>query len=344
MINKLVSPISEREITDEWIHSDITYISIICCTYNQENYISDAINSFLAQKTKYKFEIIIHDDHSTDKTSEIITSFKNKFPNIIKVIKPEENLYSKYGVNAPGLNAISQSSGKYIAFCEGDDFWIDKNKIQNQIVALENNNINICFTAAKYLLMDKNKLIDFANYSNSIKIFTLSDAIIKGGGFMPTTTIMVRKDTLDTLPNWFINAPVGDYFLQMHSSNPHGSIYIPESTAVYRINTQGSWTDTRNKISPDKIVKESEDYENYLNSLKKYFPIDSKIIDIAISQQLATLAFLAMKLKYFHIAKNIIMISWGYNKNVNKKQTIIYLFRKNLSFLNYFINLIRKIK
>lgn len=340
---KLSPPLSEKEIINNWVYFDITYVSIICCTYNQEKYISDAIDSFLAQKTEYKFEIIIHDDCSTDKTNNILISFKKRYPNIIKIIKPKENLYSKYGINAPGLNAISQSLGKYIAFCEGDDFWIDKNKIQKQTILLEhNNNINICFTAAKYLLTDKYKITNFANYGKSIKLFTLSDAIIKGGGFMPTTSIMIRKSVIKSLPEWFIKAPVGDYFLQIYSSNPNGSIYLPDQTSIYRINAIGSWTNTRKKISADKIIKESNDYETYLNSLKKHLYIDAKTINLAISQQLTTLAYLATKLKYYNIAEEIIKTSWKYNKYTNKKQIILYISRKNLSLLNYLINFIKK--
>jgi glycosyltransferase involved in cell wall biosynthesis len=112
-------------------------LSIICLTYNHEKYIEKAIIGFLSQKTDFDYEIIIHDDNSQDSTQEIIKEYQKKFPDKIRSILQRNNQRSIGGnVYAIALNA---SSGEYIAYCEGDDYWVDEQKIQKQVEFLENN-------------------------------------------------------------------------------------------------------------------------------------------------------------------------------------------------------------
>ncbi|MEY1230452.1 glycosyltransferase [Proteus terrae] len=341
-ITKLVPPLSEKEIINEWIYTDITYVSIICCTYNQELYISDAINSFLSQKTKYKFEIIIHNDCSTDNTNDILISFKERYPNIIQIIKPKENLYSKYGINAPGLNAISQSLGKYIAFCEGDDFWIDKNKIQAQITTLENNsNINICFTAAKYFDANNGTIVGNKIAKTNKNIFTLSEVIKNGGDFIPTASILVKKETFNTIPKWFINAPVGDYFLQMYSAKEKGAIYLPLITTLYRVNSIGSWSSSKNQRSIEEIIEFQKRMNNSLN-LMKIDGFNINDLNYAITNQETITTIQLIKNGHYSQAKNNIINSWINNPNINKMQRKLYYLRNIFSILHK-LYLIKKI-
>lgn len=112
-------------------------VSIICNAYNQESYLEKAIESMLVQKTSFDYEIIIHDDVSTDGTVDIIRKYVTAYPEKIKVIYEQKNQYSQ------GADFITEvikdiAKGKYIAMCEGDDFWIDENKLQLQRDALEN--------------------------------------------------------------------------------------------------------------------------------------------------------------------------------------------------------------
>nr|MBO8918958.1 glycosyltransferase [Proteus mirabilis] len=128
---------------------------MICCTYNQEKYIEDTILGVLCQDTPYRYEFIIHDDCSTDSTSDIIKKYADNYPKIIKHIIPAKNIYSQ-GIQ-PGINAFSFSNGKYIALCEGDDFWIDEKKLTKQVDILENKKIST-FVSAQLIhfnLMEK---------------------------------------------------------------------------------------------------------------------------------------------------------------------------------------------
>ena len=123
---------TEDEIISNWKDKNSVLVSIICATYNQEMYIEEAINSFLVQKTIFPFEIIIHDDSSTDATQSIIKEYQKLYPNIIKCILQEENQYSKGGFR-PLAFAGSYAKGNYIAFCEGDDYWQDEYKLTKQV-------------------------------------------------------------------------------------------------------------------------------------------------------------------------------------------------------------------
>lgn len=129
---------SQNEIIKGWNNNKNLLVSIQCCTYNQDKYISDALDGFLLQKTTFPFEVIVHDDASTDRTADIIREYEKKYPDIIKPIYEKENQYSKHDGS---LSKIVQnaSKGKYIAFCEGDDYWIDENKLQMQVDFLEKN-------------------------------------------------------------------------------------------------------------------------------------------------------------------------------------------------------------
>lgn len=115
-------------------------VSILCTTYNHGDYIKDCLDSLLAQKTNFAFEIVINDDASTDNTSLIIEEYVKKFPKKIHCITQKENLYKSKGLPEIMSNILlKNSTGKYIAFCEGDDYWTDSYKLQLQYDAMENN-------------------------------------------------------------------------------------------------------------------------------------------------------------------------------------------------------------
>jgi glycosyltransferase involved in cell wall biosynthesis len=113
--------------------SDIM-VSVCMLSYNHEKFIRKAIEGVLAQKTNFKFELLIHDDASTDKSAEIIRKYEEKYPDIVKPIYQTENQYSQ-GVKINSKYQYSRAQGKYIALCEGDDFWCDSNKLQQQFNA-----------------------------------------------------------------------------------------------------------------------------------------------------------------------------------------------------------------
>lgn len=116
--------------------SVVPEVSILCPTFNHENYIEDALNGFLIQETNFPFEIIIHDDASTDNTRKILLEWKNRYPDKICLILEAENQFQKR-VSVLQKFMLPQAKGKYIAVCEGDDFWTDPHKLQIQYDAME---------------------------------------------------------------------------------------------------------------------------------------------------------------------------------------------------------------
>lgn len=114
----------------------VPLVSISCITYNHEPYIKDCLDGFLMQQCNFDYEILIHDDASTDGTANIIREYEAKYPDIIKPIYQSENQYSR-GVSITSTFNLSRAKGKYIALCEGDDYWTDPLKLQKQADILE---------------------------------------------------------------------------------------------------------------------------------------------------------------------------------------------------------------
>lgn len=168
---------SEKEIINSWEDNSICPLVSICCiTFNHEKYIEDTLEGFLIQDTDFAFEILIHDDASTDRTAEIICEYHKRYPKIIKPIYQIENQYSK-GIR-PNLEFnYPRAKGKYIAMCEGDDYWIDSKKLQKQIKFLDEHKDFIA-TYHKVQIVNENneqKNVNLNIYKLNSKIFTKNE-------------------------------------------------------------------------------------------------------------------------------------------------------------------------
>lgn len=139
---------TESEIMATWKseYNNVPIVSVRCMTYNHEKYIENALDSFLMQETNFPFEIIVHDDCSKDRTAEIIEEYAKCYPNIIRAMYENENQYSKPGGSLLVSAMVKQACrGKYIAICEGDDYWLVTDKLQKQYDLLKNNpKIAVC--------------------------------------------------------------------------------------------------------------------------------------------------------------------------------------------------------
>lgn len=239
-------------------------VSICCITYNQAPFIRQCIEGFLMQECRFNFEILIHDDASTDGTREIIEEYQNRYPHIIKPFFQTENQYSK-GVR--GINIkynFSRAQGKYLAICDGDDYWINKNKLQSQVDFLEqNSDYSIC--CHNFKILDGNNLLD-NSFLDKIPIkenSTIED--LSKNNIIGTLTAVFRKEEIE-FPLWTQNAPLGDLILFLNIAQNGKIKYFNEKWAVYRQNV-GVWH--QNKNNHESMVHL---YSNLANDYK-HLPI-----------------------------------------------------------------------
>lgn len=244
-----------------------TMVSVNCITYNHEKYIAEALNSFIMQKTSFNYEILIHDDASTDRTAEIIRDYEQKYPDLIKPIYQKENLYTK-DVDIDDLNT-ERATGKYIAVCEGDDYWLDPLKLQKQVDYMEAHpECTLCVHAA-YIVNVVGRKIKPVRPSVGNKIFTIEEVIEGGGGLFATNTMMYPRYLDPNKPDFYKKAPVTDYPLVIYLALNGQVYYIDEYMAAYRKGVSGSWTNTE-QSSLEKIIKHVDNTEKMLAHLNQY--------------------------------------------------------------------------
>lgn len=216
-------------------------VSIICNAYNHEKYISEALESFVAQKTNFKFEILVHDDASTDHTAEIIREYENKYPDLIKPVYQKDNIYSKNKDEVLEIQ-YGRALGKYIALCEGDDCWCDELKLQKQFDILERHpEIDMCAHRAYYFDCEKKTVTKQFPDINEERILSTEEVIYGEGWFLATNSLFYRKSIIQDEPMFkrFWNI---DYTLQIQGSLRGGIYYLPDIMSKYRYMTSGSWS------------------------------------------------------------------------------------------------------
>ena len=268
-------------------------VSVCCITYNQVSYIRDALEGFVNQQTDFAYEVLIHDDASSDGTAEIIREYAKRYPDRIFPILQTENQYSKGLTNVSGTFNFPRARGKYIAMCEGDDYWTDMHKLQKQVDYLEANpGCSLCFHSAKIEVQGK-ALTEHAMrpYMGS-RMISPEEIIDKTSGY-PTASLMFYREMVAELPEFYNNAPIADIPLQLvwnyvqpingtsrHAMNDemfyyyhiahmakhfvHGGCGVRPFADLWlynRVNTGN--TNKRNKLLSDgELLKFSEEAEN----------------------------------------------------------------------------------
>lgn len=199
------------------------------------------------QKTSFSFEIIINDDSSTDGTTELIKEYEHQYPHLITPIYHAENEYSKGVRGMFATYCFPKARGKYIALCEGDDYWADPMKLQHQVDFMESHpDYSLCFHNAMVLnerLEVKERIQSFCHLNHSQ---TISTEHIISEWCIPTASILFRRESFEKfeLPRLFS----GDYTLELALASVGKVYYIDRYMSVYRLNNGG----VSSKISVEK--------------------------------------------------------------------------------------------
>lgn len=263
------------------MNSNEIMVSICCIAYNAEKYISQTIESFLMQECDFKYEILIHDDASTDNTATIIKEYEKKYPSIIHGIYQTENQYSK-GVRINMVFLYPKAKGKYIALCEGDDFWIDSKKLQMQVDSLENNPCcHMCVHKVKGIYDDLTPVGKY--YPN----FSIKTGVIPARKFVDynctndyifqtSSYFMLAKDIMDysiNTPKFSMVSATGDLAYMLYFATRGDVYYLNDEMSCYRQGSTSSkcriekYTNTEQKIQKhfNKQIEMMREYDIYTN-------------------------------------------------------------------------------
>lgn len=252
---------TESEITINWQQNSLLpLVSIICITYNHEKYIAQALNGFLMQETHFPFEILIGEDCSTDATRFILQEYQNKYPNLIKLITSELNV----GPSQNFKRLFEPSTSKYIALCEGDDYWTASNKLEKQIAFLEKYpEYTMCCHNSTNYDQETNQISQiFPNIPNE-KDFLLNDLFKKN--IVNTCTVVYRNLGIK-ITEMFDLLPMGDWPLHMLHAEFGKIKYFPEIMAVYRIHGKGIWTSSDQLHRLESAITMLQYMKNYFNN------------------------------------------------------------------------------
>lgn len=276
-------------------------VTISCITYNQENFIGNAIEGFLCQKTNFDYEILVHDDASTDNTAQVIKRYLKEYPDKIKGVFESENQYSK-GINPNFIN-YKLSSGKYIALCEGDDYWIDPLKLQKQVDYMEEHkDCTFCFTngyientadhnARRIFIPYDHSRYDKRYYKHGNRRYDLEN--FWQLSFIPTASFLFPRSNLNKLPSTFFDkCQAGDLKMRLFYTAMGYAYFIDEKTCVYRENVSNSsmsrWAKEdreKNRIRDEEIIKMIDNVDSFTDF--RYSQQLSKIKDLHIENYLS---------------------------------------------------------
>lgn len=222
-----------------------TMVSVWCTTFNHINYIKDAIEGVLSQKTNFRYELIIYDDASTDGTREIVIDYKNRFPDIIKVILPKQNEYEETKKNSKVWyeKHLRITQGKYVAFCEGDDYWIDTGKLQIQVDYMEEHPGCVLSSHAARFWSTGEWKDNIVKNGDMEADLSSEEIILRPKGNLATASLVIKKEML-YMEEFFHEASVGDYPLQLYCMLKGTVHYFPNVMSVYRFRTETSFSKT----------------------------------------------------------------------------------------------------
>lgn len=307
-------------------------VTIRCTAYNHEPYIRDCLEGFVKQRTNFRFEAIVHDDASKDGTASIIREYAEKYPDIIKPIFESENQYSKHDGS---LNRImnAHTCGRYVAYCEGDDYWTDPLKLQKQFDILEKNpNITMVYT--NFETVDKNGVkVDRPRYEHIRKISksgSIFYELLTSGNFVMTVSTMYRRDII--MNQLVEKSPFRlDYLLTTVAAGLGDVFYIKDKTCCYRWTPTGmmetNMQGVEKAINGIKYYIEKSYLKGKLNKISK--TLESHIIDYCLRTAFNLFRKNENKADLIHLLKEnprlifrliVVITKYGFLKVIKKRR------------------------
>lgn len=212
-------------------------VVIHCITYNHEAYLRDALEGFVTQQTDFPFVAVVHDDASTDRTAEALKEYADKYPDIILPIFNDENQYSKQDGSLDRImrKACEATGARYIAICEGDDYWTDRHKLQKQVEFMESNpDYGMCYA----LSYTRNGTSDIKEVAFGTKKSSFNDLLLGYYGIPTFTSLFKSKlyyDYHDEVMPWQYRWKMADLPLGMYVAKHSRIKFLPYVVGVYRI-------------------------------------------------------------------------------------------------------------
>jgi glycosyltransferase involved in cell wall biosynthesis len=299
-------------------------VSVCMITYNQENYIQKAIDGVLMQNTEFEIELIIGEDCSTDKTRIICAEYQKQFPQIIKLKTYQKNI----GMIPNLIETLNACTGEYIAICEGDDYWTDPLKLQNQVDAMEEYPDCLISCHAGKVLSAGGEVTRWY-HSDKVRLFSVKNVLKIPGQFAPTSSYLLKTSAIKEFPQWFKTVPVGDFFLEVLTSVKGGILYIPKTMSTYRNNASASWSErTLRDLSNIKVLKYYNEMEKHLKLLIDYLPRDYKsYVNMKMAATIYGKALYYLANSNYELFRKEIEESYLIYKNVSPFTKLIYFFR-----------------
>jgi len=231
-------------------------VSICCITYNHVNFLANAVESFMMQHANFEFEVVIGDDCSTDGTADLAKSFVEKYPEKVKFTTTQKNQGSHYNL----INTLKYCTGKYIALCEGDDYWTDSHKLQKQVDFLEQNpDYIICCHYTR--VIDENNNTLYVHPKPVPLVHTYHDLLAGKQEETKTATVIYRN-----VPgvhqlfhrSWFFSCYAGDKIFKLFATHQTGhKIYVmPEVMSCYRNHVGGIWSMINTQVRMERMISD----------------------------------------------------------------------------------------
>ena len=251
-------------------------VSVFCAVYNHEKYLRQCLDGFVMQKTNFAFEVIIHDDASTDHSADIIREYTQKYPNIFRPIYQEKNQYSQ-GISFTKEYMLPLARGKYHASCEGDDYWCDENKLQMQFDAMEAHpECHLCVHKVR-CVTEADELLD-----KTYPGFALDSGVLSSHEFLRIITSSYWFQTssyfrrMEDMREFTLNPPefrkvcdVGDVPGLLYCGSLGDVYYIDREMSHYRTQSIGSWSMRQGKSLEKRkqhwhsMVRTYEEFDKY---------------------------------------------------------------------------------
>ncbi|MFV0546989.1 MAG: glycosyltransferase [Bacteroides sp.] len=213
-------------------------VSIIMLAYNIDRYIETAIKSVLAQKTNYRIQLVISEDCSTDRTLEICTHYAERYSDRITLVRHEQNV----GLQRNFMDAHQHCTGEYIAICDGDDYWINKHKLQRMTDFMDAHpDFSTCFhRVVNYYEEDQSKSL-----SNGHQAVVTNITHLAQSNYITNSSSLFRRAYFKELPEWFSQITSCDYAMHLLNAQYGNIYYFKTPMAVYRKHNKGIWSEAQ---------------------------------------------------------------------------------------------------